>query len=150
MEGQQRHNAQRHKGHNANHRAHVKILVVNGQLVQPGNEQVRGARGGFHRPGHTLGSEENHVEIVDVSGEGGDEVGSGHKQHVRQGDIKERHHRACAVHSGRLIQLCGDILQDARDLQQHIGHAHPDVNEYHRHPRPGGIVKERQRRLNPP
>ena len=58
--------------------------------------------------------------------------------------MEEGLHRAGAVHPGGLVELPGDVLQHAGELEQRIGHADPDVDDDDRHPGPGGIGEEGQ------
>ena len=68
--------------------------------------------------------------------------GGGDVEHIGQRDAEEGLHCVGAVYGGSLIQVGGDVLQHAGQLQQGVGHAHPDVDQDDGHPGPGGIGEE--------
>src|SRR5699024_7398325 len=141
--GQQRADSQDDEGQDADNRADVVILFVNGQLVQPGDKQVGAAGGGGQVCDRVAARKQvDDVEVVDVAGEGGDQVGGGHIQHIGQRDAEEGLESVCAVNLGGFIQLGRDVLQNAGQLQKGVGHADPDVDDDDGHPRPGRVGKE--------
>src|SRR5699024_3988302 len=143
--GQQRANGQDDECQDADDGAHIVVLAVDGQLVQPGDQQV-GAAGGGGQVGDGVAARQqvDDVEVVDVAGEGGDQVRGGDVEHIGQGDAEEGLHRIGAVHGGGLVQIGGDVLQHAGQLQQGVGHAHPDVDQDDGDPGPGRVGEEGQ------
>ena len=143
--GQQRADGQDHKGEDAYHCADVVVLLVNGQFVQPSHQQVGGTGGGGQvGDGPAFGQQVDHVEVVHIACEGGDKIRGGDVEHIGQCDFEELLHLVGSVDVRRLVEIGGDVLEHAGELEQGVGYANPDVDDDHRDPGPGGVGKEGQ------
>ena len=120
---------QNNKGKDADDSTYIVVLLIYGQLVQPGNQQV-GVACGRRKVGNRIASREqiDHIEVVDIASESCDQVRGGNVEHIRQSDVNESFYRAGTVYGSSLINIGGDVFEDTGELQQSVGDTYPDID----------------------
>ena len=110
------------------------IRAAQGHLEQPGDQQVCGADGcaagcadlGVQRI--TAGEQVNDVKVIQIAHKAGQQIRAGDKQHVRQGDAGVLLECICAVHTGGLIQIAGNVHENTGSHQHDVGNTDPNVD----------------------
>ena len=147
--GDQRHDREHDEGHDAYDGAEVVVVVVHGQLVQPGDEQIGLAgRIADHRR-LAAGQQVDDVEVVHVAGERRDQVRGQHEDDVRHRDLREDLPPVRTVDLGGLVLVGRNVLQNAGHLHDRVRNADPQVDHDDGHTGPGRVGEERHRIADP-